>query len=190
MNTLKRLNHYLSNQVPGSDTGGVRGAIHFLCSEIDRLQTPAKVSYKLCSDDAQSPVYQTAGASGLDLHARAVSVEPYGMVSFPFSLAPGASVMVWSGVAFAIPDGWEIQVRPRSSVSKQQIHVCLGTIDSDYRGEVGALLVNLGKTPFLINKNDRVAQAVFAPIGVFVLERVEVLDSTERGEKGFGSSGK
>ena len=97
--------------------------------------------------------------------------------------------MVWAGFAFSIPQGWEIQVRPRSSMSKKLIHAALGTIDSDYRGEIGVLLINLGKTPLLINKGDRVAQAVFVPVRQFELEQADQLDETKRGSKGFGSSG-
>ncbi len=189
MNTRERLNQHIANQNLGSDNADFAEAIRFLCAELDRLQ-PAKVCYKLCSEDARVPAYQTEGASGLDLHARAVQVEGYGEIPFPYSLNPGSSVMVWAGVAFSIPQGWEIQVRPRSSMSKKLIHACLGTIDSDYRGEIGVLLINLGKSPLLINKGDRVAQAVFAPVRQFELERVEQLDETKRGSKGFGSSGK
>lgn len=98
--------------------------------------------------------------------------------------------MMRSGVAFSIPKGWELQVRPRSSLSKQQVHACLGTIDSDYRGEIGVILINLGKQPLPLNKGDRVAQVVFAPVGRFELERVDQLDETKRGSQGFGSTGK
>lgn len=165
-------------------------AIRFLCEEIDRLTAPVKVSYKLLYEDAKAPAYQTEGASGLDLHAHSIEVEPYGKLAFPFSIAPGMSAMVRFGVAFSIPKGWELQVRPRSSLSKRQVHACLGTIDSDYRGEIGVILINLSKQPFTIDKGDRVAQVVFAPVGRFELERTNQLDETKRGNQGFGSTGK
>lgn len=189
MDTRERLNQHIASHNPGSDNADFAEAIRFLCAELDRLQAPTRIQYKLCSEDARVPAYQTEGASGLDLHARAVQVEGYGEMPFPYSLNPGCSVMVWAGVAFSIPQSWEIQVRPRSSMSKKLIHAALGTIDSDYRGEIGVLLINLGKTPLFINKGDRVAQAVFAPVRQFELEQADQLDETKRGSKGFGSSG-
>lgn len=169
-------------------------SIRFLCSEMDTLRAPAKVRYKLCYKDAKAPEYHTEGASGLDLHAYSRQTWINGVTRlgtpFPFTLNPGDSAMIWSGVAFEIPPGWEIQVRPRSSTSKARVHACLGTIDSDYRGEVGVLLINLGTEPFIINKGDRIAQAVFAPVGRFELEQTVELEPTKRGASGWGSTGK
>jgi len=187
MDTESRLIKYLEERDGGFESVDytLQTALVFLCRELDKLQPPAKITYKLCVEGAQVPKYQTEGASGLDLHARAIQDKP-----LPFLLMPGASAMVWAGVAFSIPKGWEIQIRPRSSLSKQLIHACLGTIDSDYRGEIGVLLINLGNEPLRINQGDRIAQAVFAPVGRFELEQVNTLDETTRGSKGFGSSGR
>ncbi len=191
MSTRDRLQQHLDQQlgysasVSAAAGAQVGEAIRFLCSELDRLQAPATISYKLCADDAKVPAYQTEGASGLDLHAQSLG----GLCEFPCKLMPNESVMVWSGIAFSIPKGWEIQIRPRSSMSKRLIHACLGTIDSDYRGEIGVLLINLSDTPLMIRKHDRIAQAVFTRVGRFALEEVAALDETARGTKGFGSSG-
>ncbi len=190
MNTRERLNQYLKERNPPSEEADLVEAIRFLCSELDQLRAPVRVQYRLCAADAKVPAYQTDGASGLDLHANRLVIEQFGEVGFPYTLQPDCSVMIWSGVAFSIPKGWEIQVRPRSSMSKQLIHACLGTIDSDYRGEIGVRLQNLGGSSLVINKHDRVAQAVFAPVGRFELERVETLDATKRGDSGFGSTGR
>ncbi len=127
------------------------------------------------------PAYATDGAAGMDV----VSAEDV-------TLAPGARHAVATGLAMAIPEGYEIQVRPRSGLAlKHGISVpnTPGTIDSDYRGELKVILVNLGSEPFVIARGDRVAQLVLAPVVQAVWEEAAELDATERGGGGFGSTG-
>ena len=109
------------------------------------------------------------------------------------TLAPGARAGVATGFALAIPDGYEVQVRPRSGLALKHGITCLntpGTIDSDYRGEVKVILVNLGEDPFPIARGDRIAQLVPASVQRAALESVETLDDTVRGSGGFGSTGR
>lgn len=127
------------------------------------------------------PAYATSGAAGMDI----VSAEQV-------TIAPGARLAVATGLAVAIPEGYEIQVRPRSGLAlKHGISVpnTPGTIDSDYRGELKVILVNLGHEPFAIARGDRIAQLVLAPVVQAVWDEVADLDATERGEGGFGSTG-
>ena len=127
------------------------------------------------------PAYATAGAAGMDV----VSAEDV-------TLAPGARHAVATGLALAIPEGYEIQVRPRSGLAlKHGITVpnTPGTIDSDYRGELKVILINHGTEPFVIQRGDRVAQLVLAPVVQAAWDEVEELDATSRGEGGFGSTG-
>lgn len=133
------------------------------------------------------PTYATAGAAGLDLHAA---------LEAPRTLKPGERAAIPTGVALALPPGYEGQVRPRSGLaSKYGIGVVNspGTVDEDYRGEVHVLLVNLGQEPYTIQPKDRVAQLVVAPVTRVVTVRVEnvsELGQTERGHGGFGSTGR
>jgi dUTP pyrophosphatase len=127
------------------------------------------------------PAYATSGAAGMDV----VSAEVV-------TIAPGARHAVATGLAVAIPEGYEIQVRPRSGLAlKHGISVpnTPGTIDSDYRGELKVILINLGAEPFAIARGDRVAQLVLAPVVQAAWDEVAELDATERGEGGFGSTG-
>ena len=127
------------------------------------------------------PAYATSGAAGMDV----VSAEDV-------SIAPGARHAVATGLALAIPEGFEIQVRPRSGLAlKHGITVpnTPGTIDSDYRGELKVILINHGADPFVIARGDRVAQLVLAPVVQAAWDEVAELDATERGEGGFGSTG-
>ncbi|MEO0058158.1 MAG: hypothetical protein RIT17_1631 [Pseudomonadota bacterium] len=127
------------------------------------------------------PAYATSGAAGMDI----VSAEAV-------SIAPGARHAVATGLSVAIPEGYEIQVRPRSGLAlKHGITVpnTPGTIDSDYRGELKVILINLGDEPFAIARGDRVAQLVLAPVVQAAWDEVAELDATERGEGGFGSTG-
>lgn len=127
------------------------------------------------------PVYATEGAAGMDV----VSAEDV-------TLAPGGRHAVATGLAIAIPPGFEIQVRPRSGLAlKHGISVpnTPGTIDSDYRGEVKVILINLGAEAFDIRRGDRIAQLVLAPVTHASWLPVEELDETARGEGGFGSTG-
>ena len=127
------------------------------------------------------PTYETDGAAGMDV----VSAETV-------TIAPGSRHAVATGFAMAIPAGFEIQVRPRSGLAlKHGISVpnTPGTIDSDYRGEVKVLLINHGDAPFAIERGDRVAQLVIAPVTRASFAEVEELDDTARGTGGFGSTG-
>ena len=128
------------------------------------------------------PSYASEGAAGLDL----VAAED-------LTLAPGARRAVATGFAIAIPEGYEVQVRPRSGLALKHGITCLntpGTIDSDYRGEVKVILANLGSEPFEVRRGERVAQLVPAPALRAAFREVDELDSTERGAGGFGSTGR
>ncbi len=127
------------------------------------------------------PAYATDGAAGMDVVAAENA-----------TLAPGARAAIASGFAIAIPAGYEVQVRPRSGLALKHGVTCLntpGTIDSDYRGEVKVILINLGQQPFEIARGDRIAQLVPAAVQCAVLEMVTSLDDTDRGTGGFGSTG-
>jgi dUTP pyrophosphatase len=128
------------------------------------------------------PAYATAGAAGMDV----VAAEA-------LTLAPGARAAVATGFAIAIPDGYEVQVRPRSGLALKHGITCLntpGTIDSDYRGEVKVILINLGDAAFVIARGERIAQLVAAPVQRTTVEVVDDLDDTLRGSGGFGSTGR
>jgi dUTP pyrophosphatase len=128
------------------------------------------------------PAYATPGAAGMDV----VSAEDV-------TIAPGARHAVATGVAMAIPDGYEVQVRPRSGLALKHGVTCLntpGTIDSDYRGEVKVILANLGADDFIVRRGDRIAQLVPAPVLRAMLDECDSLDETSRGAGGFGSTGR
>lgn len=127
------------------------------------------------------PAYATHGAAGMDVVAAEDLI-----------LAPGARHAVATGFAMAIPDGYEVQVRPRSGLALKHGITCLntpGTIDSDYRGEVKVILANLGNAPFPIARGERIAQLVPAVVQRAALDEVASLDETLRGAGGFGSTG-
>jgi dUTP pyrophosphatase len=129
------------------------------------------------------PVYMTPGAAGMDLHAA---------VTEDVAIAPGAIVLVPTGLEVAIPDGFEGQVRPRSGLAvKHGISLpnTPATIDSDYRGEIRVPLINLGRDAFRVTRGMRIAQFVVAPVVRVTWEEVEALPATDRGGKGFGHSG-
>jgi len=132
------------------------------------------------------PAYETSGSAGMDLRA-AVAEDA------PVTLAPGARALVPTGLKIALEPGWEAQVRPRSGLALKHGITCLnspGTIDSDYRGEVGVILVNLGQEPFVIRRGERIAQMIIAAHAQAVIAEVETLDETARGAGGFGSTGR
>jgi dUTP pyrophosphatase len=134
--------------------------------------------------DLPLPAYQSALAAGLDLLAA---------VDGTITLAPGARALVPTGLAMALPAGYEAQVRPRSGLAAKHGVTVLntpGTIDADYRGEVKVILINLGDDPFRISRGDRIAQMVIAPVLQADIVEVEVLPETERGTGGFGSTGR
>jgi dUTP pyrophosphatase len=131
------------------------------------------------------PRYETEGAAGMDLIAAVPEAEP-------LVLAPGARAMVPTGLAIALPKGFEAQVRPRSGLAAKNGITCLnspGTIDCDYRGEVKVILINHGPEAFTITRGTRIAQMVIAPVTRALLSEVESLDETARGTGGFGSTG-
>jgi dUTP pyrophosphatase len=130
------------------------------------------------------PAYETAGSAGLDLRAA---------VAEPVTLAPGARQLVPTGLAIALPAGYEAQVRPRSGLAAKHGVTVLnspGTIDADYRGEVKVILINHGAEPFTITRGERIAQLVAAPVTRIVWQKTEILTATKRGQGGFGSSGR
>lgn len=132
------------------------------------------------------PAYASAGAAGLDLRAAVAEGEP-------LTLAPGARALVPTGVAIALPADHEAQVRPRSGLALKHGVTCLnapGTIDADYRGEIGVILVNHGGEPFTVRRGERIAQLVVAPVVRVTLSPSDGLDGTARGPHGFGSSGR
>jgi dUTP pyrophosphatase len=131
------------------------------------------------------PAYETVQAAGMDLRAAVPDAEP-------FVLHPGDRHAVPTGYAFALPPGFEAQVRPRSGLALKSGITCLntpGTIDADYRGEVKVILVNLGAEAFTIRRGDRIAQLVVAPVVQAQWSEVASLDETARGAGGFGSTG-
>lgn len=130
------------------------------------------------------PSYQSAGAAGLDLHAA---------VHADVRLAPGDRALIPTGIAIALPAGYEAQVRPRSGLAAKNGVTVLnspGTIDRDYRGEIGVVLINLGRDAFTIRRGDRVAQLVVAPVARCDLIEVSTLGETDRSQGGFGSTGR
>lgn len=141
------------------------------------------VKVKKLRPGAVLPNYETAGASGMDVRA---------CLDGPILAASGGIVTVPTGLAFEIPFGYEIQVRPRSGLAHRNGITVLnspGTIDSDYRGELAVILINLGDEPFTIHNGDRVAQLVCAPVLRVSLVETGSLPETDRGEGGFGSTG-
>lgn len=138
------------------------------------------------SEGLALPAYATTQAAGLDLRA-AVAEDA------AVTLAPGARALVPTGLKIALEPGFEAQVRPRSGLALDHGITCLntpGTIDSDYRGEVGVILVNLGQEPFVIRRGERIAQMVIARHEQAAIAEVESLDETARGAGGFGSTGR
>jgi dUTP pyrophosphatase len=133
--------------------------------------------------DLPLPDYATKESAGLDLMAA---------IDGPRSLAPSERALIPSGLAIALPSGYEAQVRPRSGLAYKNGITVLnspGTIDADYRGEVGVILINHGDEPFVIERGMRIAQLVIAPVTQLTWDEVETLPKTARGEGGFGSTG-
>lgn len=132
------------------------------------------------------PAYETVGSAGMDLRA-AVAEDA------PVTLAPGARALIPTGLKIALEPGFEAQVRPRSGLALKHGITCLnspGTIDSDYRGEVGVILINHGDLPFEIRRGERIAQMVIAWHEQAAITEVAALDETARGSGGFGSTGR
>ena len=130
------------------------------------------------------PAYATEKSAGMDLKAN---------MDEPVTLGPLERAMIPTGLFLALPDGTEAQVRPRSGLAAKfgiSVLNAPGTIDADYRGEVKVILVNLSNEPFVVNPGERIAQLVIARYEKIHWDEVEVLDETERGEGGFGSTGR
>ncbi|MBB36630.1 MAG: dUTP diphosphatase [Hirschia sp.] len=152
--------------------------------------TPNRVSIKVAPlahfEGLALPAYETDQAAGMDLRA-AVAEDA------PMTLKPMQRAMVPTGLSFALPPGYEAQIRPRSGLAAKHGLTCLntpGTIDADYRGEVKVILINLGSEDFVITRGERIAQMVVAPVTQGVWEQVTDLDETARGAGGFGSTGR
>src|SRR5262245_43632846 len=146
--------------------------------------TEVRVSFKRLTDsELPLPSYQTAGAAGMDLAAA---------VGEAVTLGPGEFRLIPCGFSLAIPEGYEAQVRPRSGLASRFGVTVLnapGTIDADYRGEVGVILINHGPNPFVVKRGDRIAQLLVAPVARVRWEVVEALPDTPRGSGGFGHTG-
>ena len=143
----------------------------------ERVEVPVQV----VGDTPVLPRYMTPGASGMDVRAaETVEVDSQGRAA------------VGTGLAVAVPRGWEIQIRPRSGLALRHgvtVVNAPGTIDSDYRGEIRILLVNLGRDSYTVERGDRIAQMVLCPVGRVQWAKSDTLDSTQRGGGGFGSTG-
>jgi len=143
-----------------------------------------KINIKVvASEGAKLPLYKTSGAAGADICA---------LLKEPLVIESGKSAMVPTGLFFEIPQGYEVQIRPRSGLAAKNGVTVLntpGTIDSDYRGEINVILINLGDKPFTVNNGDRIAQMLVAPVIQADFSIVTSLEETERGAGGFGSTG-
>ena len=134
-------------------------------------------------EDLPLPSYETPDSAGMDLRAA---------VEAPLEIAPGGRALVPTGLKIALPSGFEAQIRPRSGLALKKgitLPNTPGTIDADYRGELGIILMNLGEEAFVIERGDRIAQMIVAPVTTARWVEVSSLDETVRGEGGFGSTG-
>ena len=139
------------------------------------------IRFKRLCPDAVLPAYAHPGDAGMDIR----SVDD-------LEIAPGTRALVHTGLVMILPPGWEAQVRPRSGLALKYGVTVLntpGTIDAGYRGEVGVILSNFGDAPFAVKKGDRIAQVVVAPVTTAAIEETDVVDDTDRGGGGFGSTG-
>jgi dUTP pyrophosphatase len=147
------------------------------------MSVPVRIRRLAHSAGLDLPTYATAGAAGMDLVAA---------VAADVTIAPGGRALIPTGLAIALPAGHELQVRPRSGLAlKNGIMLANspGTIDEDYRGEIGVIMLNAGDHPFVVSRGMRIAQAVLAPVVRAAWHEVETLDDTARGAGGFGSTG-
>lgn len=147
------------------------------------MQAPEQVAVKVIDASGRLPRYSTPDSAGMDVRA---------FLSEPVTLAPGARALIPTGLRVQLPRGFEMQMRPRSGLALKHGITLLntpGTIDADYRGEIGVILVNLSQEPFTVNDGDRIAQMVVARYTAVVWQPAESLDGSERGEGGFGHTG-
>ncbi len=143
-----------------------------------------KILVKKFNKNIKLPTYKTSGSSGMDLVAH---------IKSKINIKPGKIAIISTGIAIAIPINYEIQIRPRSGLAaKKGISVLNtpGTIDSDYRGEIKIILINLSKKSFIVKSGDRIAQMILSPVAKGKLKEVKILPRTMRGKGGFGSTGK
>jgi len=135
--------------------------------------------------DLPIPKYQTNQAAGLDIYSANPEKEE-------IKILPGEYKLIPTGISIGLPKGYEAQIRPRSGLAAKHGITVLntpGTIDSDYRGEISVILINLGKNDFNVARGMRIAQMIISPVSQFKIDIVDELDTTSRGEKGFGSTG-
>ena len=153
--------------------------------EKSEKQTKLNVQFVKVHQNAKLPVYATEGAAGMDL---------VNVLEEPLALKPNERAKVPTGLVMILPDGYEGQVRPRSGLAAKYgitLTNCVGTIDSDYRGEICCLMINLGNEPYIIQPGERIAQLVIAPVVQIETEFIpEIPKETKRGAGGFGSTGK
>ena len=143
-----------------------------------------KILVKKFNKNIKLPTYKTSGSSGMDLVA---------LVKGKINIKPGKIAIIPTGIAIAIPMNYEIQIRPRSGLAaKKNISILNtpGTVDSDYRGEIKIILINLSKKSFVVKSGDRIAQMILCPVAKGRLKEVKNLPKTVRGKGGFGSTGK
>ena len=143
-----------------------------------------KILVKKFDKKIKLPVYKTSGSSGMDLMA---------YVKNKINIKPGKTAMIPTGIALAIPKNYEIQIRPRSGLAAKKSITVLntpGTIDSDYRGEIKIILINLGNKSFVVRSGDRIAQMILCPVAKGKLKEIKILPKTLRDKGGFGSTGK
>jgi dUTP diphosphatase len=149
-----------------------------------RAEVPVAVTVLRHGDGIPLPRYASAGAAGMDLVAA---------LEAPLTLGPGERAAVPTGIALALPEGYEAQIRPRSGLALQHGLTVLnspGTVDADYRGEIRVILANLGAVAVTLARGDRVAQLVLAPVSRIAWAPVGELPASRRGERGFGSTGR
>ena len=143
-----------------------------------------KILVKKFNKDVKLPAYKTTGSSGMDLVANNKK---------KLTIKSGGTAVIPTGIAVAVPKNYEAQIRPRSGLAANKCVSVLntpGTIDSDYRGEIKIILINLGKKSFVVNLGDRIAQMILCPVAKGYLREVKNLPKTTRGKRGFGSTGK
>ena len=148
------------------------------------MSIPVRITRLAHGADLPLPAYETEGSAGMDLRAA---------IDAPVTLAPMERTAVPTGLSMALPQGYEAQVRARSGLAFRSGIACVnapGTVDSDYRGEIKVILVNLGQEPVTFERGDRIAQLVVAPVSRVAWEEADSLDETARGAGGFGSTGR
>ena len=142
-----------------------------------------KIQIKKLSNEVLTPKYETSGSSGMDIAA---------YIKQDITIEPGEKALIPTGFSLSIPLGYEVQIRPRSGLAAKKGITILntpGTIDSDYRGEIKVILINLSKDGFSVKNGERIAQMVVCPIQQAIVEEVKELSETNRGVGGFGSTG-